>query len=420
MIDFRFLRSGFVRYGTPAFATAAILFVLGQAMVLSLSSPRPIEREFSAFYVVGRILNQYPPEKIYDAGFQNEVARSLLPHAPAALNLPYGHAPFEAVIYRPLAWFSHEQAYRAWLLVSVGLLCGGFALVWRSLGSVPRSRWPTPLLLLLSFYPVLGGTLYPGQVAALTFFWMALAIHLDRRNLPALAGVALAPCLAKPTLLLLLLPMLFVARRWRMLMGFALGTFALAGLSLANVGWAGCDAYVRMLLQFGDWSGARRSSLNTAIYIDLNMFFGFVSGRDGWLPLVALVCVTSALIPLLVRLWLAARRDGQSWGVAWATTIIWTMLLNAYTPFYDAVVVPLAALMMADFFYASAGRPPKAYWALLTLLYVTALVCAPRGRGSPEAHIQTLVLMAVGGYQLAVGLAMSRRRRADPGAAARP
>jgi hypothetical protein len=409
MIDYRFIMSRFVRYGIPIVAATLIVYDLGRAMIGSFSDG-PVEREFTAFYLVGQTLNRHEAAKIYDLDFQNELARSLLPRATSALNLPYSHAPFEAVIYRIPALLSHEQAYRIWLAGSLALFCLGFALVWAALPSLPRGKWLTPLLLLLSFFPVLGGTLYPGQVAALPFFWMALTIYLERRECEVLSGAALAPCLAKPTLLLLLLPMLVAARRWRMLVGFGVGVVALAGVSLASVGWAGCAAYLRMLLMFGGFAGAKQSSLNTALYVDLNALFRLLVGRDGWPSLALAACVAAGMLPLLARVWLHAGRQPVWWNLAWATTLVWTMLLNVYTPLYDLVLVPLAALLTVDHFHQSQGRAPRACWLLLASLYVTALVFAPRTRNAPWPHVQTLVLLALGGYQLAIALAASKLR----------
>jgi hypothetical protein len=407
MIEFGFVGRGLLRWGVPIVAATLIAFGVGKALVQSFAG-EPIEREFTEFYVVGQTLNTHAAERIYDLDFQNRLASRVLPRATEPLNLPYGHAPFEAVLYRPLAWLSHEAAYRVWLLASLVMFCAGFALVWRSLPGLRAHGWLTPLLLLLSFYPVLGGTLFPGQVAAIPFFAVAVAICLDRRGAAVTAGAALAVCLAKPTLLVLLVPMMVVARRWRMLVGFVAGAVALAGISLASVGWGGCLAYVRMLLRYGRWAGDQQSWLNTAIYVDLNTLFRWLVGRDGW-PAPALMGASAAtVLPFLVRVWVTASRQQPVWHAAWATTLAWSVLLNVYTPYYDLVLVALAAMVMADFFLQSQGRLPKAYAALLAGLYVGALVCAPRERHSPIAHVQTVVLVALAVYQLRAVVATSR------------
>lgn len=407
MVDYRFIGRGIIRVGVPVVAATLVAFVMGKALFQSVSG-EPVDREFTAFFLVGHTLNTHAAEKIYDLDFQNRLARSVIPHAAGPLNLPYGHAPFEAVLYRPLAWLSHEAAYRVWVLVSLAMFCAGFALVWRSLPALRLQRWLTPLLLLLSFYPVLGGTLYPGQVAAIPFFAVAVAIFLDRRGATAAAGAALAVCLARPTLLLLLVPMMVAARRWRMVVGFAAGAAALSGISLVTVGWDGCLAYVQMLLRFGQWASGQQSSLNTAIYVDLNTLFRWLVGRDGWLAPALVAVAAVVVLPLLLRVWVAARRQQPIWHAALATTLTWSVLLNVYTPYYDLVLIALAVMVMADFLHQSQGRLPGAYLVLVAALYVVALVCAPRERNSPVAHVQTVVIAAMAVYQLRAAMAASR------------
>lgn len=410
MIDLRFVARGLSRVGAPLVAAILIAFGVGRALAQSLGG-QPIEREFTQFYVVGQTLATHAAEQIYDLDFQNRLASRVIPHAAEPLNLPYGHAPFEAVLYRPLAWLSHEAAYRVWLLTSLAMFGAGFALVWRSLPTLRPRRWLTPLLLLLSFHPVLGGNLYPGQVAAIPFLAVAAAIFLDRRGASVMSGAALAVCLAKPTLLLLLAPMMVVASRWRMLLGFLSGALGLAGVSLAAVGWDGCLAYARMLMRYGQWAGGQQSWLNTAIYVDLSTFFRFLVGRDGWLAPALVGALAAIVLPFLVRVWLTAARQPAVWHAAWAATLLWSALLNVYTPYYDLVLVALAALVMADGFLQAQGRLPRAYGALLAALYVIALVCAPRERHSPIAHAQTVVLLALAVYQLRVAVAATRAAR---------
>src|SRR6185295_20283569 len=89
-----------------------------------------------------------------------------------------------------------------------------------------------------------------GQTSALAFFCLALAINQERRGHYILSGLALSLCAYKPTLLLLVVPMLFFTRRHSTLLGFVAGCAVLAVVSLLVVGRQGCLGYINTLLYF--------------------------------------------------------------------------------------------------------------------------------------------------------------------------
>lgn len=108
---------------------------------------------------------------------------------------------------------------------------------------MPRSLLPLALFLAISFQPVSVSLIFNGQVSALVFLWIAFAIWFRRQGWEYGSGVALSLCLSKPTVLILLLPMLGVGRRWRMLLGVLCGTALVGeerearGDAAVGVGW---------------------------------------------------------------------------------------------------------------------------------------------------------------------------------------
>jgi Glycosyltransferase family 87 len=388
----------------------AILWVLAQSQMSALRSGRPLVREFMAFYTVGHVLN-HSPQILYDPEVFNATYHSLFPVLPQGVKQLYAHAPFEAIAFRPFAVLPFESALVAWQMFSVVLFCVGFTLVWRGSQSLPWGQLPLALLLMLSFRPIAVDSIARGQVAALVFFWMALALWCQRRRRDYWAGVALSLCLSKPTLLGLLVPMLIVGYRHRILIGFGAGAAALGAVSLSAVGWRGCADYGAMLLRFGTMAAGPRTSFLLSDYVDLNSFVRMAVGGRGIWAMVVLALMTAAVLPRLVRLWRALRREREvESGLTWAATLTWTMLLNVYVAPYDTPIVLLGMVLAAGALYGSSrDMMPRAVRVFLVLLYVVPWIPAVPIAIDRTLHLYTLVLVGLGVYQIREAMSATGR-----------
>ena len=379
----------------------AILCVLAQSQINALRSGRPLMREFMAFYTVGYVLNR-SPEILYEPKAFNDTYHALFPALPKEAKQFYAHAPFEAITFRPFALLPFESSLVAWQVVSLVLFSVGFTMVWRASDSLPGGQLPLALLLMLSLRPVAVESLARGQVAALTFMWIAAALWCHRRGQDYWAGVALSLCLSKPTLLGLLLPMLIVGRRLHILVGFGAGAAALGAVSVAVVGWRGCADYVAMLLRFGTMATGSRNSFLLADYVDINSFVRTAIGGGGQWASAVLAVVAAGVLPWLVKLWWAGGREGDAkWGVTWAATLTWTMLLNVYVAPYDTSIVVLGMLLTVGALYRpSRDMVPGAVRILFVLLYVVPWIPPVPIGVDRVLNLYTLVLVGLGVYQI--------------------
>ena len=382
-------------------AAAVILGLIARNEIASLRSGERHPEEFMAFYTVGHMLNESSAQLYDSAAFLKEYD-ALFPRVAGGDPL-YGHAPFEALVFRPFARLSFESAVVAWQAMSLAFICAGFSLVWLSGEALPRSLLPLALLLAISFQPTSVSLIFNGQVSGLVFLWIALAIWLQRDGREYGSGAALALCLAKPTLLILLLPMLGVGRRWRTLVGFLVGAVAVGALSVAVVGWRGCIDYVLTLLRFGRVATAGDGMFSPpSLYVDLNSFIRMLTGWPGVLPLVLLTPLGAVIAPWLVSIWrnVPAGRT-TPWQFTWACTITWTMLLNVYVPRYDTPIIMLGILPMVDALLAMGqGRLSVSLQVLFGLLYVVPWIPTVPIAGSAVFQPYTVILAALGTYQL--------------------
>ncbi len=359
--------------------------------------------DFGAFYIAGRIFNTHAPDRVYDAELHHHLYHEQFPDAPPDSHLPYLNAPFFILPFTVLARLPYAWAYFLWLALSVVLYVGGFSLIWRTLNGIPRDAWLFAFLLSLSFMPFLVECLAGGQTSAIGFFCLALVIFGERRGHYILSGVAISLCAYKPTLLVLILPMLVITRRYLTVLGFVAGCGLLTLTSLLLVGWQGFLAYINTLLSYTNaTSGA--SGLRNWKYVDINSFFRLLLGDYPYLRWTLTGVVSVIVLPLLFRLWWKAdRKQPSAPSLVWALTLTWTMVLNIYLGIYDTTLAVLSVLLMTDVLYRQedGNRLPlsPAYKLILLLLYVVPWITQPIARLS-GIQLYTLVLALLGIYQV--------------------
>ena len=256
--------------------------------------------DFGAFYIAGKIFNTHSPDQIYDRDLHQQLYQEGFPDAPPDSQLPYANAPFFILPFTLLARLPYSWAYLAWVLISVCLYVAGLSLIWRVLKAMPKDAWLTALLLALSFMPFLVECLAGGQTSAFGFFCLALAISSERRS-QILSGAALSLCYYKPTLLLLVVPMLLVSRHFITFLGFVIGNVLLVALSLLAVGWQGCVSYIKTPLFFTGVSTSATSGLHSWKYVDINSFFRLLFSNHPNLRWVLTAAAFLVVLPLLCR-----------------------------------------------------------------------------------------------------------------------
>jgi hypothetical protein len=368
--------------------------------------------DYAGFYAAAALLNRYPPDRLYDFELQNQLYHETLPGLEEEVRLPYVHPPFVALALRPLARLPYAWSFALWLVPSASLYLAAVVLILKQLHNLSGSDRTTALLLALSFEPFIMECWLGGQLSAFGLFCIALAWYWQQAQRPLSAGVALGFCLYKPTLLVLLLPLLVIARRWRMLAGFGVAALGLAGVSVLTLGWRGCLDYVGILLGFARLTGGE-SVLRTWKYVDLNAFFHLLLGDHPLVGrLLVLVIVGPALGLLAVAWWRLDDRSDAYRNLVWASTLTWTVVANLYVGVYDSVLVVPAALLAAEALLRREGDAgpalPLGLQVWLILLYSVPWVSQHLARwGGFQPY--TLVLLA-----FAVYLQAQTRRLAEP------
>ncbi|MGC2162334.1 MAG: glycosyltransferase family 87 protein [Silvibacterium sp.] len=309
---------------------------------VSTDSSRHPHYDFVYFYGIGQIASRYPSDRIYDLHLQQQTFNTLAPIREGGYG-PSPYPPFVALFFTPFAHLSIKSAYFLWMAISLSLYLVGVIATTRA---TFRDNWlalPLIMAFAVSFYPFIVSTLTSGQLASVAVCAVGLSLYQEEHGNPFRSGLALAVLAYKPTLLLLLLPMLLLTRRFRTLVGFAAGAVAIVLATTALAGIHVWAAYADMSRYFAHTTA---SILLRWQYVDLHSSFVAVSGGGFRIGIALLICIIGAsAIGLACLLWKSTTRNRSTQWLAWASTLTWTLLLNVYTPIYDSALIALAIIL---------------------------------------------------------------------------
>ena len=367
----------------------------------------PLGADFPAFYDAGTVINRYGAAKLYDISLQARIYHEQFPLADVATSLPFVNAPVLALPLPFLSRLAYPSAYALWLLLSIALYVGGFRLLWSELKGMPGSSYGTALLIAVTFMPFMGECLSGGQTTAIGFFCLAAALTLEARGQMLASGCMLSLVMYKPTLLLLICPMLMLTGRWRTIAGLMLGSTLLALVSIATYGWNSLSGWLGTLAFAGRNATSIITGLRTWKFVDINSFARGLAGSHPAIRWIIVGVSLSILLPWVVRAWRTMRNGNDVYPLAaWAVTLAWLPVLNLYVGFYDAALLGLSVMLTTDQLYRRSPELPPGYRLLLLALYVIPWCSQPIAR-STGVQLYTLVIAGWGVYVL---LDVRRRR----------
>ena len=331
-----------------AFLAIPLCVLLWLQLRTGSASLLKLHPDFIYFYGIGRLVNQYSIDRLYDFGLQLSIFNGLFQLKEGSYG-PSPYPPFVAEFFSPFARIPFEFAYLIWAGISIALFLIGITCVVKDAFPGEQQRLKVSLIYCfsLAFYPFIISTVVNGQLSAVAFAAIAFAIYLERRSILFSSGLALSALSYKPTLLLLIIPMLLITRRFRALLGFAVGVVCLMVVSTIIAGTQFWTRYIDFLRQFKQAAGlGQGSSLQLWKYVDFHSLSNSLQmGKTptGLLILGALTFVIA--LPLAILLWKSASESQPAQDLAWAATLTWTLLLNVYVPIYDSVLFAIAAIL---------------------------------------------------------------------------
>lgn len=387
------------------FSSVLALYIFSQITRRPLFKTQ-LGADFIAFYSAGIAYNEVSPAGIYDRDLTHKILLREMPDLPPEERYPYVNAPFFILPFPLLSRLPYVYAYLAWLLISITGFGAGLTLLWKTLDAIPRTEFRLVLLVSFSFMPLLVECLAGGQTTAFGFLAISAAIYLERKEKPLLSGMAVSLLAYKPTLLLLILPMLLFTRRYRALLGVVVGGVFLSALSILAVGKEGCESFIRMLFYFADHSAGTQSGLKSWKYVDINSFFRLLTGQHAYLRWALTATAYAAIFPVLLLTWLRTERGAELKDtLMWATTITWTLVANIYLGIYDSALVLLSGLLVVHTTFRLREKNSEVFSPILKLmlfmLHTVPWITQPVAR-LMGVQVFTLVLAGFGMYQISL------------------
>ena len=354
---------------TVSVIVAVVILEIAVALTLvPLATPARLKTtDFVNFYVGASIVRQGGSAHLYNREVQDAAYQSIVGYQS---NQYFLHPPFEAAALVPLTLLTLEQAFVAWMLISVALL-GCLPLL--LMPCVPfLCRRPQWALLGFSFLPVLIA-LNLGQDSILLLFILSASYMLMFKGKDFVAGLVLAVAAIKFQYLVILIPLLLFSRRFRLIGGIASGGGLLAVVSLFVVGPRGLWEYFAFLRDFNAHGGY--GGLNPALMVNAR---GFLTG---------LGCTTHALVyGAIVGFMLFAlaafhlsRGEGVA-GLRFALCITIALVASPYAHFPDMTLLLLPMILVIDRVIAKDSRNPKLIAFTCAALFLTPYVLLSRGR----------------------------------------
>lgn len=365
--------------------------IVGCAVIIAslINTPARLSgaTDFPAFFNAGRIART-EPSRLYDPALQRQMFSDVAPEIDPALVPYYAYSPFFSLVFVPLSLLPYMLAFAVWIALCVAMLLLGLQLVWGTT-DLPAEHFKHAAIFSLCFLPFYAWTLFMGQTTAFAFFALALAIYFERTGRMFISGLALSLLLYKPPLLILILPMLLITKRWRSLKGLVTGGCALALISLALIGPSGVPSYLEMMRTFA----AKKQELAGLTNIEVDAYSFFVNITQGQMRLANILwCALLVIVGYwLVKTW---RHNPE---LAWITAITWTCTLNYYILLYDSSLIILSVVLLIG----SHGYVSKSLRWLLIAAFVVPWFHGPMSRAWGFQPM-TVMLIALGYYQLYV------------------
>ena len=362
-------RRSALRWGSMGFAAAAgagvgsLLFWAGYWFTFvrgNLQGP-----DFFSFYSAAKLYVQSGGSAVYDLVLQKQMQLQITGQPPDTfVVLPYFHPPYYTLLIAPLAYLDFRHAYYAMAAFNLLLAAALVVLLVRSSETIRGRATLVAAALIAGFFPLFV-TVLQGQSDLVVLVPLAAAYAAWARGRPGWAGIFSALALAKPQLLLLI-PVLFAARRaWRALGGFAA---VVAALGLVSVAGFGVSPVIDYLKAVGGWAigGKLPAGAEVVVYTDTAVYSLrniLESLPGGGTAALAILVVLLALVALS----LSWRPDKPR--LDFALAVAASLVLSPHQNVHDLALLVIPGFALADLALAGELRWPRAAATVLVFAY---------------------------------------------------
>ncbi|HEX2715565.1 MAG TPA: glycosyltransferase 87 family protein [Candidatus Acidoferrales bacterium] len=321
--------------------------------------------DFFNFYAAARLFVTHGGSAVYDIAMQRQVELQITGQDPSRfIVLPYFHPPYYTLLIAPLAYLDYRNAYYAMAALNVVLAIAMIIVLIRSSVAIHGRAALVAAAMIAGFFPLFV-TILQGQSDLVVLLPLAAAYAAWAKGNRGAAGGFAALALAKPQLLLLL-PVLFLARRaWGALAWFV---GVLAGLGLISLVTFGPRPVFSYLGSVGTWAvTGHLPNTSQLVYTDPAMYslrnvIEVVPGGGKVAAFIVLVVLLS-----LVALSLSWRPDKPR--LDFALAIAASLVLSPHQNVHDLALLVIPGFALADLAVSNQLRWPYAATAVIFFAY---------------------------------------------------
>ena len=227
--------------GIPAYLLGIHLWTWVLYLPLFLSG----HADFRQLYTGGYMVRSGYAHKLYDYDAQKEFENKLVSAADVAL--PVNHPAYEELLFVPLSYLHYPNAYLAFLAFNVILLIAAYRIMRAWTADLETIYKWLPGVMFVGFLPI-AAALIQGQDSILLLLLLACACRLLESGRQQPAGAFLGLALFKFQIVLPIVFLFVLWRRWKFVGGFLASGAAVVAVSLWLVGLQQIGTYMQSLM----------------------------------------------------------------------------------------------------------------------------------------------------------------------------
>jgi hypothetical protein len=318
--------------------------------------------DFSVFYGAGTLVAQGKAHLLHTPSAHTALQHAVL-ETHQDVTLGYYNPAFFALLFVPFSYMGFDRAYQAWTLINVALIALNAWLLWRTADSVGRAWRALIVIGFVTVYP-LAFAVRLGQFSLILMASWSAAYLALRSGRGRLVGLALAPLLIKPEMLIPVGLLLMWKRRTDTLRVLVPIAVAAAGVSVAMLGPAAAWDYAHYLRTSAADGTGNMYGWNGVLSATL------APNRPGATAMIALPLAVGTLAAA-AAVW-RGRFDacGDGFAAQWFVLVAATVLWDLHLYLQDVIIlVPAAVAVLAGTrgrSRAAAGAAMAIGWVILS------------------------------------------------------
>jgi hypothetical protein len=331
--------------------------------------------DFRQLYTAGYMVRTGHAHELYNYDvqlhFQNELVSA------GRIPLPFNRPAFYALLFVPFSFFPYREAYLVFLALNLILLLSSYWSLRPWFRNIAHVWTWLPAMIFVGFFPV-AAAFMQGQDSILLLALLVIVLVLLNLDQEFLAGLLLGLGWFKFTLVLPIAFLYLVWLRWRFSAGFAVSTVLTITASLALVGFAESEHYVRSLLSTNTGLSPRANDLSYPIPVQFEFManlHGLIAGLAGGHVPAFSIHVAAIVASAGVWVWIARVTPGRLRPVeAFPIAVAASAVVSYYLFLYDLsiLLIPITLLLnrLLDPEFPRDSSSSWAGWITFTLLIV--------------------------------------------------